>query len=146
MPLHRALTGGQWEAFAWDSELVQRMREEHYKTNCPHFNCETCCYLMSIFENKITSASLLGSQIYEIQESWEGQSKLQYANNTLRASPKGLQFFRALSPSESPKVMGLAGVHNPDALCHFNCMTFCPWCGKEGQNEGTIDNHLQTTH
>ena len=79
-------------------------------------------------------ASLLGSQIYKMQEVWEGQSKLQYANDALRALPKGLQFFHPISPSELPKVMGLAGVHNPDALHHFNSLSFCPWCGKEGQN------------
>ena len=33
----------------------------------------------------ITSAGLLSSQIYEIQEVWEGQSELQYTNNVLRA-------------------------------------------------------------
>ena len=25
-------------------------------------------------------------------------------------------------------------------------MTFCPWWAKEGQNEGTLANHLWTTH
>ena len=25
-------------------------------------------------------------------------------------------------------------------------LTFCPWCGKEGQNEGTVANHLWHTH
>ena len=34
--------------------------------------------------------------------------------------------------------MGLVGIHDPDALCHFNGLTHCPWCGKEGQNEGTV--------
>ena len=101
---------------------------------------------MNIFWDMISSASLLGSQIYEIQEFWEGQSKLRYANDMLRALPKGLQFFHAISLPELPKVMGLASVHNPDALHHFNSMTFCPWCGKEGQNEGTIVNHLWMTH
>ena len=24
--------------------------------------------------------------------------------------------------------------------------TYCPWCRKEGQNEGTMVNHLRTTH
>ena len=66
--------------------------------------------------------------------------------DALRASPKGLQFFHAISPSELPKVMSLAGIHNPEALHYFNGMTFCPWCGKEGQNKGTIVNHLQMTH
>ena len=94
----------------------------------------------------ITSAGLLGSQIYEIQEVWGGQSKLQYANDMLNTLPKGLQFFCPISSSELPKVMGLAGIHNPDALLCFTSMTFCPWCRKEGQNEGTIVNHLWMTH
>ena len=142
MPLHKALTRGWCEAFARDSDLVWKAREEHYKTNHPHFDCETSHNLMSVFQGMITSASLLGSQIYEIQDFWEGPIDLRYTNNAFRALPKGLWFFHAVSPSKLPKVMGLAGIHNPDALHHFSGMTFCPWCGKEGQNEGTIINHL----
>ena len=48
--------------------------------------------------------------------------------------------------SESLKVMGLMGIHNPDALWCYAGYTYCPWCGKEGQNEGTVVNHLRTTH
>ena len=59
---------------------------------------------------------------------------------------KGLKFLQAVPPSESPKVMGLVGIHNPDALCHFNGLTHCLWCGKEHQNEGTVVNHLWTVH
>ena len=61
-----------------------------------------------------------------------GCENLQYANDALKTLPKGLQFFHPVSPKESPKVMGLTGVHNPDALCHFAGVTFCPWCRKEG--------------
>ena len=39
--------------------------------------------------------------------------------------------------------MGLMGIHDPDALCHFSGITHHPWCWKEGQNEGTMVNHLQ---
>ena len=42
--------------------------------------------------------------------------------------------------------MGLMEIHDPDALCCFSGVTHCPWCGKEGQNEGTVVNHLQTVH
>ena len=38
------------------------------------------------------------------------------------------------------------GIHDPYALCHFNGVTYCPWCGKEGQNEGMVVNHLWITH
>ena len=64
----------------------------------------------------------------------------------LSTLPNGLKFFRAVSPSKSPKVIGLMGIHDLDMLCHFNGLTHCPWCGKEGQNEGTIVNHLWTVH
>ena len=48
--------------------------------------------------------------------------------------------------SESPKIMGLMGIHDPNALQHYAGYTYCPWCGKEGQNEGMVVNHLRTTH
>ena len=46
------------------------------------------------------------------------------------------------TPSESPKVMGLVGICDLDTLCYSSGITHCPWCGKEGQNEGTMVNHL----
>ena len=42
--------------------------------------------------------------------------------------------------------MGLKEIHDSDALQHFAGYTYCPWYGKEGQNEGTMVNHLRTTH
>ena len=94
----------------------------------------------------IESASLLHSKSHEIKEIWTGQSKLQYANYTLRTLPKVLKFFCPMSPSESLKVMGLTGIHHPNALCCFKGVTHCLWCGREGQNEGAVINHLWMTH
>ena len=146
MLLRKSLKGSQWEAFAKDSNLVQQAREDYFKTNCPHFDWETSCDLSDVFQDMISHVNLLDSQIDKIQEAWTGQSDLQYTNNALRTLPKGLQFFCPISSLESPKVMGLTGVYKPDALHHFASMTFCPWCRKEGQNKGTIVNHLWTTH
>ena len=98
------------------------------------------------FQEMITSANLLESEIYEIQEVWTGQKDLRYTHCVMRSSPKGLQFFHLVSPSESTKVIGLKGIHHPNALCHHAGLSYCPWCGKEGQNKGTVVNHLQTTH
>ena len=42
--------------------------------------------------------------------------------------------------------MGLKGIHSPEAFCQQAGLSFCPWYRKEGQNEGTIVNHLQTSH
>ena len=59
-------------------------------------------------------------------------NELKQANYALRSLPKGLKFLYVVPPSESPKVMGLVGIHNLDALHHFSGITHCPWCGKEG--------------
>ena len=64
----------------------------------------------------IETASLLGSTICEIQEVWTGQDELHHVNYALRTLPKGLKFFQVVSPSKSPKLMGLAGIHHPNAL------------------------------
>ena len=146
MPLKKFLKGGWQKTFAKDSDQLQQAREDYFRTNCPHFNCETSCDLSGLFQEMIAFADLLGSKIYEIQEAWTGWEDLQYANDALKTSPKGLWFFCPVSPSELPKVMGLKGDHHPDTLCDFTQLTICPWCGKEGQNEGTMVNHLWTTH
>ena len=146
MPFKKGLEGCWQEAFDKDSDLVWQAREDYFKTNQPHFNWETTHDLSDVFWDMILHVSLLDSQIYEIQEAWTGWHYLQYANNALKTSPKGLWFFCLISSSEFPKVMGLTDIHNPDTLHHFTSVTFCPWCGKEGQNEGTVVNHLQTMH
>ena len=102
--------------------------------------------LSDIFKELAQGASLLVESIYEIQWSWDGPEHLKHANYVLWSLPKGLKFLRAVSTKESPKVMGLKGIHDPDALQHFAGYTYCPWCGKDGQNEGTIVNHLRTVH
>ena len=88
----------------------------------------------------------MGEAIYKIQLSWTDPEELKQANNALQSLPKGLRFLSVVPTTESPKVMGLMGIHDPDALQHYAGYTYCPWCGKEGQNEGTVVNHLRTTH
>ena len=94
----------------------------------------------------IETTGLLDSAIYEIQEAWTGWKELQHANYVLWTLSKGLKFFHVVSLSESPKVMGLMGIHHPNALHHFNGFTHYPWCGKKEQNKGTIINHLRMVH
>ena len=88
------------------------------------------------------SGNLLGTSIHEIQVSWTRINELKQANYALQSLPKGLKFLCVVPPSKSPKMMGLVGLHKPDALHCFGGITHCPWCGKEGQNEGTMANHL----
>ena len=141
-PLHRVLTRSHQEAFCQDSRLVRKMREEFFRSHCPNFNNENSCDFTNILRCMIETTGLLGSAIYKIKEAWTGQDELQQADYMLRTLPKGLKFFRVVSPSESPEVMELTGICNLDTLCHFNGLTHCPWCRKEGQNKGTIVNHL----
>ena len=76
------------------------------------------------------STNLLGTAIHKIQVVWMGPEELWQANYTLRSLPKGLKFLHEVPLSESPKVMGLVGIHDPDALHYFNGLTHCSWCGK----------------
>ena len=95
----------------------------------------------------ITSANLLESEIYEIQEVWTRWKDHRYAYHALRSSPQGSSIFLpCVPPLESLKVMGLKGIHHCNAPCCHAGLWYCPWCGKVGQNEGTVVNHLWTTH
>ena len=81
--------------------------------------------LSEVFRCMAKTAKLLGVAIYKIKEVWKGPDELQQANYVLRALPKDLKFLRVVPPLESLKVMGLVGIHDPDALCCFNGMTHC---------------------
>ena len=80
----------------------------------PAFDQEGSQDLSSLFQEMITSANLWESTIYEVQEVWAGWEHLKSAHHAMRSSPKGLQIFHLVSPLESPKVIGLKGIHHPD--------------------------------
>ena len=125
---------------------MKEARKEYFLKHSYNFIMESTHDLLEIFKQMATSTKLLGTSIYEIQVSWTGPDELRQVNYALRSLPKGLYFLQVVPPSESPKVMGLVGIHDPDALCLFNGMTHCPRCEKEGQNKGTVTNHLQMVH
>ena len=121
-------------------------RWAYQKTHWANLEQEGSYNLSSIFHQMATSTNLLGTEIHEVQESWGGQKDLWAANWAAKASPKENHFFQIVSPTESPKIMGLKGIHSSKALQWWGGLTFCHWSGKEGQNEGMVMNHLQTTH
>ena len=98
----------------------------YFEVHYPAFDWEGSHNLSSLFQEMITSANLLGSKIYEVQEVWAGWKELRVAHRVMRGLPKGLQFFHLVSPLELPKVMGLKGIHHPDALHHHARLLFCP--------------------
>ena len=146
LPRNKALKPSHMEAFSQDSDLVKEARKEFFSKHSYNFIMEGTHNLSEVFRQMAKSTELLDTAIYEIQASWTGLDELRQANYALRFLPKGLKFLHVVPPSDSPKVMGLVGIHNPDALHHFSGITHCPWCGKEGQNEGTVVNHLWTVH
>ena len=91
-------------------------------------------------------AGLTDTDIHQVQYQWQGKKELHTANHMVRGSVKDLCYFWLVLPTESPKIMGLKGIHSPEALKHQSGLLICPWCGKEGQNEGTMMNHHHTGH
>ena len=134
------------EAFLQDSSIVKDARTCFFSKHSYNFINDGTCNLSNVFKGLAKSASLLGEAIYEIQLSWTRPVELKQANYTLQSLPKGLRFLKVVPTSEPPNVMGLMGIHDPNALQCYTGYTYCPWCGKEGQNEGMVVNHLRTTH
>ena len=134
------------DTFLRDSDMVVEARLLFFSKHSCNFNQDGNHDLSKVFKKLAEKAGLLGSGIYEIQACWTGPEELKQANYTLWSLPKGLKFLRVMPTMESPKVMGLMGIHDSDALWCFASFTYCPWCGKEGQNEGMVVNHLRTTH
>ena len=134
------------EAFGQGSDLVKEARREFFSKHSYNFITESTHNLSEISRQMATSTELLDTSIYKIQASWMGLDELKQANYALRCLPKGLKFLHVVPPSGSPKFMGLVGIHDLDAIHHFSGITHCPWCWKEGQNEGTVVNHLWTVH
>ena len=122
--------------------MVKEARREFFSKHSYDFTTDVTNNLSRTFRWLAVSTDPLGTSIYEIQSSWTGPKELKQANYALQSLPKDLKFLCVLPPSESPKVMGLMGIHDPDALCHFGSITYCPWDGKESQNKGTMVNHL----
>ena len=131
------------EAFSQDSDIVKEARLHFFSNHSCNWVTDGTNDLSDVFKELAESASLLGEAIYEIQLSWTRPEELKQANYALQSLPKGLRFLRVVPTMESPKVMGLMGIHDPNALWQYMGYTYCPWCGKEGQNEGTVVNHLR---
>ena len=90
--------------------------------------------------------SLLNAEIHLVQDPWLGRKELQAANHAAISSSKEICYFWVVSSMKSPKIMGLKGIHILEALRCHGSLSFCPWCRKEGQNEGIVMNHLHTSH
>ena len=135
-PWFKLLKPGCAEAFLRDSSIVVEVRLHFFSKHSYNFNQDSNCDLSGIL--KIGSECQLTRYWYLWNRS--------IVDRAWRAEASKLHPAVPTPTLESPKVIGLVGIHDPDALWHFAGFTYCPWCGKEGQNEGTVVNHLRTTH
>ena len=126
--------------------MVQLACQNYCKAHKAIFEQEGSYDLTSVFQQMARDTNLLNTEIHEVQEVWTGQLGLKIAICAAKASQRDIQFFCMVMPNKSPNIMGLKGVHSPEALCQQGGCSFCPWCGKDGQNEGTVVNHMSTVH
>ena len=104
------------DAFSHDSDPVKEARSHYLATHPYDWVHNSTDDLSHIFRELAGDAGLLGKSIYEIQLLWDGPEELKHANYALQSLPKGLKFLRVVPTMESPKVIELKGIHNPDAL------------------------------
>ena len=114
-----------------DSDLVQATRQAYFRMHHPIYDHEGS-------HEMATTAGLMGSEVHKVQEVWTGQKDLWATHHVAKGYPKGIQFFWVVPPTKLPKIMGLRGIHSAKALHRQVGLSFCLWCGKEGQNEGAV--------
>ena len=95
---------------------MKKARWAYYNTCHSNFKQEGLHDLSSTFQEMASSTNLLGTEIHEVQESWGSQNDLQTTYQAAKSSPRDIHFFIVVSPTESPKIMGLMGIHSPKAL------------------------------
>ena len=115
-PWFKSLKPSHADAFLRDSDIVAEARLLFFSKHSCNFSQDGNRDLSKVFKKLAEKAGLLGTGIYEIQACWTGPKELKQADYTLQSLPKDLKFFRAVPTMESPKVMGLMGIHDQDAL------------------------------
>ena len=114
--------------------------------HCPGYDHKGSQDLSHTFQEMATSVGLMDSEVHEVQELWTGCKTIWATDSMVKGSTKGIQIFQVVPPTKLPKIMRLNGIHSPKTLCRQTGLSFCLWCGKEGQNEGTVVNHLWMSH
>ena len=80
------------------------------------FHKEDTYKLTEVFKELVEMAGLLGTEVYPVHDQWVGKKEHCPAYHAVRGSAKDHHFFRIVVPLESPKIMGLQGIHSPEAL------------------------------
>ena len=130
IPWWGCLKDAHQEAFRKDSNLVKWIRQTYFRAHHPEFNSEITHTLGPCFQGD-SRHSLLKTKIHQVQDPWPGKKELCAANCAAMSSAKDIFYFWVVSPTESSNIMGLKGIHSPEALKCQGGLSFCPWCGKE---------------
>ena len=141
----KALKEPQRQAFSKESDVVKVARWAYQKAHQANFEQEGSYDLSSIFKQMATSINLLGTKVHEVQEIWGSQKDLWLLTEWQRLLQKTSTFLDCLThrvakdhgPQRHPFLWGPAMMRWPDLL---------PLVWQRGQNEGTVVNHLWTTH
>ena len=114
------------DAFCKDSELVQWIRQTYFRTYVLTLHKEDNYELTEVFRELAEMAGLLSTEVYPVHNQWVGRKELHSAYYAVRGSAKDHHFFRMVVPLKSPKIMGLWGIHFPEALKWQVGLFFCP--------------------
>ena len=112
-PVAKALKEPHHKAFSKELAVMRMARQAYYKTHRPNFKQKGSDDLSSTFQQMATSANLLGTDIYGVQEDWGGRRDLWATNQLTKSSSKDIHFFMTVVPTELPKIMGLEGIPHP---------------------------------
>ena len=75
--------------------------------HCPDYDHKGSQDLSHTFHKMTTSVGIMDSEVHKVQEVWTGQKDLQAAHHMAKGSPKGIQFFQVVPPTESPRIRKL---------------------------------------
>ena len=81
------------EAFLKDSDLIWVMGWTYFKMHHPNYDHEGSQDFSHTFKEMATSASLIGSDVHEVQEVWTGWKDLWVIHHTVQSSSKDIHFF-----------------------------------------------------
>ena len=112
----KALKNPHHETFSKESAVVTVARWAYFKIHWANFEEEDSYDLSSTFWDMASSMNLLGTKIHELQKERSSWQELRATHKTAKASQRDIHFFRLIVPTESPRIMGLDGIHSPETL------------------------------
>ena len=140
----KTLKESHWVAFSKDMEIIKAARWAYHPSHKGMFTQEGSYDLTLIFREMVQETNLLNVEIPEVQEAWTDRQELKATNCAAKASQREIQF--SAQYHWVTQHHGVEGVSLPWGPTLVRLSLILPWCGKEGQNKGTMVNHLWNVH